>query len=117
MTNDVMEVSDADDEGEDEVEEAGEECERLALEREGAEVKRLIDPQLPSKKEVEEHWVRGHIPYRNWCEVCVRARGREREIMQKIKGVRGESRSTASTIVSRAMKWDTSGQCWWGRRG
>ena len=58
---------------------AAEGCERLALEKEGGEIRRLIDPLLPSQKEVEEHLVRGHVPYRNWCGVCVRARGRERD--------------------------------------
>ena len=76
---DVDNVSDADNEETMEVEEAGEECERLALEKEGDVIKRLIDPLLPSKKDVEEHWIRGHVPYRNWCDVCVRARGREME--------------------------------------
>ena len=73
---DVAEGSDADDE-KMEGEMIGEECERIALPREGGEVKKLVDPLLPSKEQVEEHWIRGHVPYRNWCEVCVRAKGRE----------------------------------------
>ena len=33
----------------------GEDCERLALQKEGGEVRKLIDPLLPSKREVDEH--------------------------------------------------------------
>ena len=76
---DVDNVSDGDEEGDLEVEGAGEGCERLALEKEGGEIRRLLDPLLPSQNEVDEHWVRGHVPYRNWCEICVKARGRERD--------------------------------------
>ena len=57
---------------------AGEKCERLALEKDEG-VKKLVDPTLPSQKEVEDHWVRGHIPYRTCCEVCVRSKGKERD--------------------------------------
>ena len=51
---DVDNVSDGDEEGDLEVEGAGEGCERLALEKEGGEIRRLIDPLLPSQREVEE---------------------------------------------------------------
>ena len=84
----VDSVSDADDEEIVEGEIAGEPCERLALEKEGDVVKRLIDPLLPSTKDVEEHWVRGHLPYRNWCDVCVRAKGREMDHAQDKGGER-----------------------------
>ena len=52
-------------------------CERIGLGEEGKFVRKLLDPLLPSEKEVDGHWVRGHVPFRNWCETCVRARGRE----------------------------------------
>ena len=29
-------------------------------------VRKLHDPQLPSKKEVQEHYLSGHMPYRSW---------------------------------------------------
>ena len=67
--------SDADDEGG--IVEAGDQVERLALGKEGAIVRKLVDPKLPSEKEVEEHYVRGHFPYRNWCHICVKAKGRD----------------------------------------
>ena len=51
--------------------------ERLALEKDGAIIRKLVDPKLPSEKEVEEHYVRGHFPYRNWCHICVKAKGKD----------------------------------------
>ena len=54
-----------------------EETERVGLEREEEGIKKLIDPILPSKEEVEKHYLMGHIPFRNWCPVCVKAKGRE----------------------------------------
>ena len=57
--------------------EAGDQVERLALEKDGAIIRKLVDPKLPSEKEVEEHYVRGHFPYRNWCHICVRAKGED----------------------------------------
>ena len=49
--NDVENDSDGDDEREI----LGEACERLSLEIEGGEVRKLIDPSLPSQKEIDEH--------------------------------------------------------------
>ena len=40
----------------------GEDCQRLALQKEGGEVRKLIDPLLPSSKEVDEHWIGIHFP-------------------------------------------------------
>ena len=39
-------------------------------------VKEMVDPRRPSQREVEEH-ERHHLPYRNWCPVCVKAKGKE----------------------------------------
>ena len=41
--------------------------------------RQMLDPKLPSESEVKEHYLSGHMPYRNWCHHCVRGRGRERE--------------------------------------
>ena len=38
--------------------------------------RQLQDPKLPSKKEVEDHNLAGHMPYRNWCTFCVMGRGK-----------------------------------------
>ena len=40
-------------------------------------VKRLVDPKLPSQADVDSHWIAGHLPYRNWCSVCVKAKARD----------------------------------------
>ena len=37
--------------------------------------RKLQGPKLPSKKEVEDHNLSGHMPYRNWCTFCVMGRG------------------------------------------
>jgi hypothetical protein len=68
--------SDADDEAEAGIQ-AGEATERIGLPKDDEVVRRILDPKLPSAEEVERHYVSGHLPYRNWCPVCVRARGKE----------------------------------------
>ena len=50
---------------------------RLGLEREDAVVRRLVDPKLPTQEEVDSHYLMGHLPYRNWCPICVRAKGKD----------------------------------------
>ena len=40
-------------------------------------VKTLRDPKLPTQEDVDRHYLTGHIPYRNWCPVCVKAKGRD----------------------------------------
>ena len=47
------------------------------MEPERAFVRNLGDPRLPTKEEVEQHRIRRHIPYRNWCPECVKAMGKE----------------------------------------
>ena len=51
--------------------------ERYSLPKEGKFVRKLLDPSLPSRDEVDEHYVMGHLPYRNWCPVCIRAKGKD----------------------------------------
>ena len=50
--------------------------ERLRLPKENEFVRKLRDPRLPTQEEVDEHYVRGHIPYRDWCPICVQAKGK-----------------------------------------
>jgi hypothetical protein len=60
-----------------EIQFGGEEADRLKALNEGNQfVKKMIDPKLPSQKDVEEHNLT-HLPYRNWCPVCVRSKGKE----------------------------------------
>ena len=37
--------------------------------------RKLLDPKLPTKKEVEDHNLT-HMPYRNWCPYCVAGKGK-----------------------------------------
>ena len=46
-------------------------------------VRKLHDLQLPSEKEVQEHYLSGHMPYRSWCHHCVRGRGREMDHLKR----------------------------------
>ena len=76
----VMNVndSDADDEGMEEMrnEMGGEACERIGLEKEEDVIRNLKDPKLPTREEVEKHNLT-HLPYRNWCPICVQAKGKD----------------------------------------
>ena len=39
-------------------------------------IRRMVDPMLPSQAEIDMHMLT-HLPYRNWCEHCVRGRGKQ----------------------------------------
>ena len=41
---------------------------------EAAPVKVIDDPLRPSKIDIDKHQARGHLPFRNWCSICVKAR-------------------------------------------
>ena len=59
-------------------EEMGEPAERVSLEPdEGLVVRKMQDPKLPSAEEVSQHFIRGHLPYRSWCSICVQAQGKD----------------------------------------
>ena len=49
----------------------------MKVEKDEREIQRLTDPRCPTAKEIKEHVERGHIPHRNWCFVCVKAKGRD----------------------------------------
>ena len=53
-----------------------EDCEYIRAESEPDVVKKIADPRLPSESEVQKHLLRGHIPYRDWCPICVKAMGK-----------------------------------------
>ena len=37
--------------------------------------RKLPDPKLPSKEEVERHYPT-HLPFRNWCQYCIQGKGK-----------------------------------------
>ena len=39
-------------------------------------MKKMIDPKMPSKEEVEAHEM-VHLPFRSWCNVCIAARSKD----------------------------------------
>ena len=66
----------------------GEEVRKIKVEKEDGVVKELADPRRPSGKEVEKH--RGtHVPYWNWCDICVRAKGRDWDHRKEVGKERG----------------------------
>ena len=38
--------------------------------------RKLQDPRLPSRKEVDDHHLAAHLPYRSWCAFCVMGKGK-----------------------------------------
>ena len=50
---------------------------QLEIEEEPDHLRKLVDPKLPTQDKVDEHYLRGHVPYRNWCPVCIQARGKD----------------------------------------
>ena len=54
----------------------GEGMERIKVEKDERFVKEMVDPRRPTQKEVGDHG-RTHLPYRNWCAICVKAKGRD----------------------------------------
>ena len=53
-------------------------------------LKELVDPRRPTAKEMEDH-ERTHLPYRNWCPVCVQAKGKDMDHRKCINDDRGLS--------------------------
>ena len=64
----------------------------LKVEREtdDRDVEHIVDPRLPTKEEVDAHNM-FHSPYRNWCPVCVKARGKEMDHRKSLQEPRGLS--------------------------
>ena len=73
-------VGDAD---ELEVDDSGIEGERLVMKKDDEVIKKVKDPKLPTSEEVDSHYVMGHIPYRDWCPICVKAQGRDMGHMKR----------------------------------
>ena len=47
------------------------------MEEEFRRVKKIVDPKMPTKSEKENHELAGHLPFRSWCEHCIRGKGHE----------------------------------------
>ena len=60
-----------------ETEKIGEKVERFEAEEEGEFIRKINDPRLPSEEEIERHRIGGHVEFRDWCDMCVRAKSRD----------------------------------------
>lgn len=40
-------------------------------------MKIVKDPKLPSDEGIKKHELVGQIPFRDWCPICIKAKGRE----------------------------------------
>eukprot|EP00973_Karenia_brevis_P038580 5323163-Karenia_brevis.AAC.1 len=64
-----MEIAeDNEEEDELEIQEEGVETERLRLAEDSENVKKILDPCLPTEAEIKEHYEMGHAVDRSWCE-------------------------------------------------
>ena len=67
---------------------------------ESAPVRRPRNPAEPTKLEVEQHWAT-HLPYRPWCPICCKARGREDPHTDQRK----RSERVEKTRAQRKFRW------------
>ena len=72
-----MNMTELEEQEKREAERLGEKGDRLSLEEDDEHVHHLVDPRMPTEEEISKHYFTGHIPYRNWCPVCVQAEGRQ----------------------------------------
>ena len=74
---------------EEELTQQGDEVERMKAQDESGQIRKMLDPRLPTQKEVDEHGL-NHLPYRNWCPVCIRAKGKDMDhtsVVDKERGI------------------------------
>ena len=67
-----------------------EEVERKGAVDDKRAMKKLADPRRPTEAEVKEHEL-AHIPYRNWCPICVRCKGKDLDHRKAVEGEKGVS--------------------------
>ena len=65
----------------------GAEGQRIRAEKEQERIKAMADPRRPTEKEVELHNLT-HLPYRNWCELCVAAKDKDLDHRRDVRGER-----------------------------
>ena len=67
---------------------AGAEGERIRAEKVTDKIKLMPDPRRPAEKEVELHNLT-HLPYRNWCPICIAAKGKDLDHRKDAHEARG----------------------------
>ena len=77
-------------------------------------VVKMLDPRQPSEEERRTHNLT-HLPYRNWCEHCVKARGREADHKQLKSQPEGGYMNYILTICSWAPRTSQArpSRSWW----
>ena len=66
----------------------GSEGERIRAKSEQENIKIMTDPRKPTDKEVDIHNLT-HLPYRNWCDVCIAAKGKDLDHRKDGRETRG----------------------------
>ena len=66
---------------------------------EEAPARNVRNPKDPLPEERDLHYKRAHLPYRAWCPVCVKARGREDQHEAK--------ETVEQAVVEVSMDWRT----------
>ena len=67
----------------------GQDVVRMGAREDCRKLRGMGDPRKPTQKEVEEHRLT-HLPYRNWCTICVKAKGKDldhRKVVTEERGV------------------------------
>ena len=72
-------------------------------------MREVRDPRLPTPEEVEEHYIRGHIPYRDWCQIMHRLRVKVNTII-RIRGHNGCYQNMHGIIVPVPTKREGQGK-------
>ena len=67
---------------------AGTEGEKIRAEKVTDKIKPMLDPRRPTEKEVELHNLT-HLPYRNWCPICISAKGKDLDHRKDVREARG----------------------------
>jgi hypothetical protein len=78
--------SDSEDDGDELVE--GTVGEKIRAQKDEERVREITDPRKPTQKELDRHCLT-HLPYRNWCAVCVAGRGRDLDHRKDVREDRG----------------------------
>ena len=74
-------------------------AERKGKEEDKRDLRMLIDPRRPTKEKVDEHELT-HPPYRNWCPICIMAKGKEFDHRKSIDEPKGISEYAFDYLLS-----------------
>lgn len=78
-------------------------------------VKKMFDPRKPTVEEVTEHELT-HIPYRNWCPICVKSKGKDLDHRKSVEEERGVSEYALDYIAFPVTNSASNSWCWPGAK-